>query len=89
MTQAWAMHERSLTVVTQDLEHECLQPSPSEKLAQIGLALLKYVSSHRGLTYVCHSLPLICLLTMRQAGDIRRVHPQTIHGQGSSPKSLW
>jgi hypothetical protein len=34
----------------QDLEHECLLPYPSEKLAQIGLALLKVVSSHRGLT---------------------------------------
>jgi hypothetical protein len=34
----------------QDLEHECLLPHPSEKLAQIGLALLKVVSSHRGLT---------------------------------------
>jgi hypothetical protein len=35
---------------TQDLEHECLLPHPSAKLAQIGLALLKVVSSHRGLT---------------------------------------
>ncbi|USW47982.1 Putative Zinc finger, PHD-type, Zinc finger, FYVE/PHD-type, Zinc finger, RING/FYVE/PHD-type [Septoria linicola] len=34
----------------EDLEHECLQPTPSEKLAHIGLQLLKYVSSHRGLT---------------------------------------
>ncbi|KAK4543642.1 hypothetical protein LTR36_005287 [Oleoguttula mirabilis] len=33
-----------------DLEGECLKPSPSERLARIGLALLKYVSSHRGLT---------------------------------------
>jgi hypothetical protein len=38
------------TKVMQDLEHECLLPHPSEKLAQIGLALLKVVSSHRGLT---------------------------------------
>lgn len=36
----------------QDLETECVKPQPSEKLAQIGLQLLKYVSSHRGLTYV-------------------------------------
>ncbi|EKG17537.1 hypothetical protein MPH_05228 [Macrophomina phaseolina MS6] len=33
-----------------ELESECLKPTPSEKLAQIGLALLKYVSSHKGLT---------------------------------------
>jgi hypothetical protein len=35
----------------QELESECLKPGPSEKLAQIGLALLKHVSSHKGLTY--------------------------------------
>ncbi|MCJ1468697.1 hypothetical protein MMC07_007326 [Pseudocyphellaria aurata] len=34
----------------EDLETECLKPEPSDKLAEIGLALLKYVSSHRGLT---------------------------------------
>ncbi|KAF2266879.1 hypothetical protein CC78DRAFT_552246 [Lojkania enalia] len=33
-----------------DLESECLMPQPSEKLTQIGLALLKHVSSHKGLT---------------------------------------
>ncbi|KAL8721693.1 MAG: hypothetical protein Q9225_001693 [Loekoesia sp. 1 TL-2023] len=33
-----------------DLETECLKPGPSEKLVEIGLALLKCVSSHRGLT---------------------------------------
>jgi DNA-directed RNA polymerase len=31
---------------------ECLRPEPSEKLMEIGLSLLKFVSSHRGLTYV-------------------------------------
>lgn len=35
---------------TQDLETECLKPEPSQVLSDIGLALLKYVSSHRGLT---------------------------------------
>src|SRR5689334_11112515 len=35
-----------------ELELECLKPTPSEKLSAIGLALLKYVSSHKGLTYV-------------------------------------
>ncbi|MCJ1308088.1 hypothetical protein MMC25_001739 [Agyrium rufum] len=34
----------------EDLEIECLKPEPSEKLAEIGLAMLKLVSSHRGLT---------------------------------------
>lgn len=35
----------------QELESECLKPQASERLAQIGLALLKHVSSHKGLTY--------------------------------------
>ncbi|EMD00733.1 hypothetical protein BAUCODRAFT_48580, partial [Baudoinia panamericana UAMH 10762] len=34
----------------EDLETECLKAEPSSKLAGIGLSLLKYVSSHRGLT---------------------------------------
>ncbi|KAF1825812.1 uncharacterized protein K489DRAFT_301057, partial [Dissoconium aciculare CBS 342.82] len=34
----------------EDLEVECLRPTPSDTLPNIGLALLKYVSSHRGLT---------------------------------------
>ncbi|KAL5332176.1 hypothetical protein BJX70DRAFT_404884 [Aspergillus crustosus] len=34
-----------------DLETECLKPGPSEKLLEIGLCLLKWVSSHRGLTF--------------------------------------
>ncbi|KAK3720362.1 hypothetical protein LTR37_003773 [Vermiconidia calcicola] len=34
----------------EDLEAECLRPEPSPRLSQIALALLKYVSSHRGLT---------------------------------------
>ncbi|GAD95670.1 PHD finger domain protein [Paecilomyces variotii No. 5] len=34
----------------EDLETECLKPGPSEKLLDIGLSLLKFVSSHRGLT---------------------------------------
>ena len=38
----------------QELESECLKPGSSEKLAQIGLALLKHVSSHKGLTYAAH-----------------------------------
>ncbi|PSN73223.1 hypothetical protein BS50DRAFT_482251 [Corynespora cassiicola Philippines] len=34
----------------EELETECLKPHPSEVLPQIGLALLKHVSSHKGLT---------------------------------------
>ncbi|KAI9827557.1 MAG: hypothetical protein M1832_004907 [Thelocarpon impressellum] len=34
----------------EDLETECLKPDPSARLAEVGLALLKFVSSHRGLT---------------------------------------
>ncbi|MCJ1436290.1 hypothetical protein MMC27_005668 [Xylographa pallens] len=34
----------------EDLEAECSKPEPSDKLAEIGLCLLKFVSSHRGLT---------------------------------------
>ncbi|OJD10013.1 hypothetical protein AJ78_08800 [Emergomyces pasteurianus Ep9510] len=33
-----------------ELEAECLKPGPSGKLLDIGLTLLKFVSSHRGLT---------------------------------------
>ncbi|KEQ73741.1 hypothetical protein M436DRAFT_15482, partial [Aureobasidium namibiae CBS 147.97] len=40
-----------LLTIYQDLEHECLRPEASEKLAEIALTLLKFVSSHRGLTY--------------------------------------
>ncbi|KKK20628.1 PHD finger domain protein [Aspergillus rambellii] len=35
----------------EDLENECLKPGTSEKLLEIGLCLLKWVSSHRGLTF--------------------------------------
>jgi hypothetical protein len=41
--------EPRLTVI-QEMEAECLKPHPSEKLGQVGLALLKHVSSHKGLT---------------------------------------
>ncbi|KAI9761604.1 MAG: hypothetical protein M1835_008148 [Candelina submexicana] len=34
----------------EDLEKECLKSGHSDKLAELGLALLKFVSSHRGLT---------------------------------------
>ena len=52
---------------TQELEAECLKPQPSEKLAQIGLALLKHVSSHKGLTYVLASSPIAHVLNRFQA----------------------
>jgi hypothetical protein len=43
---------------------ECMK-THSTVLAEIGLALLKFVSSHRGLTLVFHSPP-ISLLTLRR-----------------------
>lgn len=46
-----------MLTLAQDLETECLMPQPSPMLAAIGLALLKHVSSHKGLTYA-HFLPL-------------------------------
>ena len=48
---------RMITNVFQDLETECLKPEVSDKLEEIGLNLLKWVSSHRGLTYVVPSPP--------------------------------
>jgi hypothetical protein len=47
-----------LLMIAQELETECLMPQPSPMLAAIGLALLKHVSSHKGLTYA-HSLLLV------------------------------
>ncbi|CAI7644807.1 hypothetical protein N7533_005492 [Penicillium manginii] len=35
----------------EDLEDECLKPEPSYKMLEIGLCLLKWISSHRGLTF--------------------------------------
>ncbi|KIX04653.1 uncharacterized protein Z518_05523 [Rhinocladiella mackenziei CBS 650.93] len=35
----------------EDFENECLKPGYSEKLEEIGLTLLKWISSHRGLNY--------------------------------------
>ena len=47
----------------QDLETECLKTKPSQKLFDIGLALLKFVSSHRGLTCVYLYYFSLALLT--------------------------
>ncbi|KAJ9606853.1 hypothetical protein H2200_008863 [Cladophialophora chaetospira] len=35
----------------EDFENECLTPGNTEKLEEIGLTLLKWISSHRGLNY--------------------------------------
>lgn len=51
----------------QELETECLLPQPSTQLAAIGLALLKHVSSHKGLTYDTY-LPLTAKDTDGNAG---------------------
>ena len=40
----------SIDLMIQDLEDECLKPEPSDKLDDLGLSLLKWISSHRGLT---------------------------------------
>ena len=42
------------------LEMECLKPQ-SPVLLNIGLSLLKFVSSHRGLTYVLLDLPCLSI----------------------------
>jgi hypothetical protein len=55
----------------QDLETECLKPGPSEKLLDIGLTLLRFVSSHRGLTYVLSSPTFTCPLTILVLDGIR------------------
>ena len=49
------------------LERECVKPEPSKVLSDIGLALLKFVSSHRGLTYVfpCHQRTSLALTDTR------------------------
>ncbi|KAL6717994.1 hypothetical protein ACLMJK_004079 [Lecanora helva] len=41
--------DEDLTI--EDLENECVKPESSQVLSDIGLALLKYVSSHRGLNH--------------------------------------
>lgn len=51
VTAAYTWPFDLIDVVCQDVEAECLKPIHSQKLSEIGLALLKFVSSHRGLTY--------------------------------------
>lgn len=41
-----------LTYALKDFENECLKLGHSEKLEEIGLTLLKWISSHRGLKSV-------------------------------------
>lgn len=48
-----------LTFILQDLETECLKHG-SMALQEIGLSMLKHLSSHRGLTYVCQHTPSSC-----------------------------
>lgn len=42
-------------IMQQDLETECLKHG-STALQEIGLSMLKHISSHRGLTYVPHAI---------------------------------
>lgn len=44
--------------MSQDLETECLKHG-SMALQDIGLTLLKHISSHRGLTYAFHAMQSI------------------------------
>lgn len=81
----------------QELESESLKPGPSEKLAQIGLALLKHVSSHKGLTYAAYIIhvfsPLIKFAdrpssTSTHAANSLPKHPNVIPlGKTRSPTS--
>lgn len=64
----------------QELETECLLPQPSTQLAAIGLALLKHVSSHKGLTYDT-TLPSVLTDVDEMAG---LKYLMNIHGA-----SLW
>jgi len=60
---------------------ECLK-THSTVLAEIGLALLKFVSSHRGLTFVQpSSSPL--LADIAKTRDLRRVYTKTVCCQGA------
>jgi hypothetical protein len=43
-------------MLAQELETECLKSGPLDKLEEIGLTLLKWISSHRGLTYVGYTM---------------------------------
>lgn len=52
VTGTLARHMGSKLSPSQELETECVKSSPSEKLPELGLTLLKHVSSHRGLTWV-------------------------------------
>jgi hypothetical protein len=82
----------------QELESECLKPGPSEKLAQIGLALLKHVSSHKGLTYAanmfCFCLSAsdrnsvsLSLMSTRAANTLRKRPNETLSARKRSPTS--
>ena len=44
------MSDGMLTGTLQDFETECIKPGPSHTLEEMGLQLLKFVSSRRDLT---------------------------------------
>lgn len=54
--RATKIESRTDCALLQDLETECLKHG-SMALQDIGLTLLKHISSHRGLTYVVHAIP--------------------------------
>ena len=65
----WEFGTLNTKMIAQDLEMECLK-THSTVLAEIGLALLKFVSSHRGLTSVFPS-PSYFLTDTAKTRDIR------------------
>jgi len=65
--KAWS---RTDTGDHQELEEACLNPERAARLAQVGLQLLKFVSSHRGLTSVLPPTPHHPLLLTRQRPEL-------------------
>jgi len=61
---------RKLIHSIQELEEACMQPQHAEKLGRIGLQMLKYVSSHRGLTYVTKNAYFELLMLTRSSPEL-------------------
>ncbi|KAF2667781.1 hypothetical protein BT63DRAFT_300736 [Microthyrium microscopicum] len=63
----------------EDAEQECLKPTPSQKLAELGLGLLKNISSHRGL-----NLEIFDEYTRRQY--VAKAPENNLYGVEEEPK---
>ena len=82
-TAEWQPHLAHWVLTTvQELETECMMPQPSVQLAAIGLALLKHVSSHKGLTYA--ACPRIAYATADRDIDLKFL--MSMHDASSSQK---